>query len=338
MQLVLDTRGLVVGKRNGCFYLKTEAQSRTISPLKVSSIAVASYCVLSTSAILLAVEHQIPIYFLDSFGRVTARLGAASYGNDAALRRQQVLFRNTEAALKWCRELFAFKTTEQLQNVTLLGTRRSRFADEIAPLQVAMQEELKELEAIDSSDNHDSTVGTLAVKEALIARYYWQTLAVAMPPPFDFEGRSRRPAQDEFNAALNYCYGMLYSVVEAAIFSVGLDPYLGIWHADQYNKPTLSYDLIEPFRPWMDALLIEQCLDDELTEAMFETKDGGVWVAKKGKQHIIPLFHRYLNERCAFRENVTTRRNHIYRLAGNLREVIISSSSADSPSFGETNS
>ncbi len=68
---------------------------------------------------------------------------------------------------------------------------------------------------------------------------------------------------------------MLYTVVEAAIFSVGLDPYLGIWHADQYNKPTLSYDLIEPFRPWMDALLIEQCLDDELTEAMFETKDGG---------------------------------------------------------------
>ncbi len=206
MQLVLDTRGLVVGKRNGCFYLKTEAQSRTISPLKVSSIAVASYCVLSTSAILLAVEHQIPIYFLDSFGRVTARLGAASYGNDAALRRQQVLFRNTEAALKWCRELFAFKTTEQLQNVTLLGTRRSRFADEIAPLQVAMQEELKELEAIDSSDNHDSTVGTLAVKEALIARYYWQTLAVAHAATLDFEGRSRRPAQDEFNAALNYCY------------------------------------------------------------------------------------------------------------------------------------
>lgn len=42
---------------------------------------------------------------------------------------------------------------------------------------------------------------------------------------------------------------MLYSVVEAGLFTAGLDPYLGILHADAHKKPTLSFDLIEPFRP-----------------------------------------------------------------------------------------
>ncbi|WP_028668757.1 CRISPR-associated endonuclease Cas1 [Runella zeae] len=325
MQLVLDTHGLMVGKRNGCFHIKSKTHTRSISPLKVSSIAVASYCVLSTSAIMLAVEHQIPIYFLDTMGQVSARLGAASYGNHATLRRQQVHFVHVVGALKWCKTLFVLKTTEQLQNVALLRSRRSRFGEEIQPLQNAIERELSALRSTYHLDLEQAR-GQLASQEAIMARYYWQILAMTLPAPFDFDGRSRRPAQDNFNAALNYCYGMLYGMVETAIFSVGLDPYLGIWHADQYNKPTLSYDLIEPFRPWMDALLIGQVLDGQLTDDMFEHKDNGVWVAKKGKRYIIPLFHAYMNQRCAFRENITTRRNHIYRLAGQLKETIQHSS------------
>lgn len=323
MQLVLDTHGLLVGKRNGCFHIKSKTQTRSISPLKVSSIAVASYCVLSTSAILLAVEHQIPIYFMDTLGQVTARLGAASYGNAATLRRQQVLFRNTPAALGWCQALFTLKTTEQRQNLAHVALRRARHATELAPFQVAMATEQVALCALDAhAMPAEAFVTATSAREALLARYYWRALAVAMPPPFDFEGRSRQPAQDAFNAALNYAYGMLYGVVETAIFAAALDPYLGLWHADQYNKPTLSYDLIEPFRPWIDALLIDQILDGHLAETMFDQRDGGVFLNKKGKQHLIPLFHQYMQERCAFRENVASRRNHIYRLAGQLKEVI----------------
>lgn len=321
MQLVLDTHGLNVGKRNGCFFLKTKSETRIISPLKVSSIAVASYCVISTSAIQLAVSHQIPIYFLDSLGQVTARLGAASYGNDATLRRQQVYFRHSEAALQWCIQLFSLKTAEQLQNIALLMSRRSRFADKITPLQTAVQLELQNLEMLDTTQK-EVCLEQIAIKEALIARYYWQVMAIAMPSPFDFDGRSRQPAQDFFNAALNYAYGMLYGLVETALFSVALDPYLGLWHADQYNKPTLSYDLIEPFRPWIDALIVEQVLDEMLSEEMFDLRDGGVFLNKKGKQHLIPLFHQYMGERCEFRGSIATRRNHLYRFAGYLREQI----------------
>ena len=60
-----------------------------------------------------------------------------------------------------------------------------------------------------------------------------------------FEKRSRRPALDHFNSALNYLYGMTYGVVEGGIFAKGLDPFIGLLHTDQYNEPTLAFDLIE---------------------------------------------------------------------------------------------
>jgi len=35
------------------------------------------------------------------------------------------------------------------------------------------------------------------------------------------------PAKDEFNAMLNYGYGMLYGMIERSVVVAGLDPYIG---------------------------------------------------------------------------------------------------------------
>ena len=41
---------------------------------------------------------------------------------------------------------------------------------------------------------------------------------------------------------------MLYSLVERACIVAGLDPFVGFLHTDNYNKKSLVFDLIEPFR------------------------------------------------------------------------------------------
>ena len=55
---------------------------------------------------------------------------------------------------------------------------------------------------------------------------------------------------------------MLYAVVEGGLFASGLDPHLGILHADEYNKPTLAFDMIEPFRP-MDRSIAHPAMPGE---------------------------------------------------------------------------
>lgn len=319
MQLVLDTRGLTMQKRNGCFLLKTEQHERIISPLKVSSIAVASSCAISSQAIQLAIDHQIPIYFLNPLGKVQGQLWSAHFGPLAELRRQQVLFAQHPAATAWVIDLYRHKTQQQLQVMRFLQNRRPSQSAALTARMEAMQLLADDL-AQHQHTHLDSCADTLRGIEGSIARHYWASLALALPDAYSFDTRNRHPATDSFNAALNYAYGMLYTTVETALFAAGLDPYLGIFHADQYAKPTLSYDLIEPFRPWADRLVIELCLADEWPAAAFARTDDTVRLDKPGKQLLIPRLNAFMLEKADFMDRRAPRRTLIFQFAGLLAD------------------
>ena len=73
-----------------------------------------------------------------------------------------------------------------------------------------------------------------------------------IPAEMRFEARSQHPAKDIVNAMLNYGYGLLYNKIEGSLIKVGIDPYVGILHRDDYNRPVLAYDVIELYRVWVD--------------------------------------------------------------------------------------
>lgn len=322
MQLILDTRGIVVRQRNGCFHLKTEKYERLIGVQKVSSVLITTHCVLTTAAIRLAVQHSIPIYFLDGFGRVEARLWSPSFGRLSTLRRQQVLFATALPASRWVIGLFELKIKQQTRLLSWLANRKPGRNELIAATTLAMEQQGAKLKTLSHELLAEVGPSLLGI-EGVAARYYWEELAECLPVEYRFEDRNRQPARDAFNAAINYIYGMLYTYVETALFSVGLDPYLGILHADQYDKPTLSYDLIEPFRPWADRVVVEAILSGEVALDFFDQKDGAVLLGKKGKQFFIPRFNTYMAQIGEFENQKTSRKNHINRFAGQLVEILL---------------
>ena len=105
MQLVLNTNGLTVKKRNNAFYIIGKEGRRLISPKRVTSIAVTADCLLSAAAIRLAAQHKIPIYFFNRSGMADARLWAANFGSIATIRRRQVLLAETPEATQKMRQL-----------------------------------------------------------------------------------------------------------------------------------------------------------------------------------------------------------------------------------------
>lgn len=83
--------------------------------------------------------------------------------------------------------------------------------------------------------------------EAQAARKYWPAL---MGPDF------RRDQQAEgANAMLNYGYTVMRSMVARSIIGSGLHPTIGLHHHNQYNSFALADDMVEPFRPLVDALV-----------------------------------------------------------------------------------
>jgi len=86
--------------------------------------------------------------------------------------------------------------------------------------------------------------------EARAAVYYWQN-AFPMIPNFI---RSRDGVSP--NNLLNYGYAILRAIVARALVSSGLLTTLGIHHRNKYNPFCLADDVMEPYRPYVDRLVM----------------------------------------------------------------------------------
>jgi CRISPR-associated protein Cas1 len=87
--------------------------------------------------------------------------------------------------------------------------------------------------------------------EARAAAYYWKNMFPAVP---DFvRGREGIPP----NNLLNYGYAILRAVVARSLVGSGLLPTFGIHHHNKYNAYCLADDIMEPYRPFVDKLVIE---------------------------------------------------------------------------------
>ncbi|MEM1123772.1 MAG: CRISPR-associated endonuclease Cas1, partial [Bacteroidota bacterium] len=90
MQLVLDTNGLSLKKRNNSFWIVSKKHRRVISPHRVSSIAVIRDCLISTAAMRLAIKHKIPIFLFNYAGKAEGSLWSPYFGSIATIRRNQL--------------------------------------------------------------------------------------------------------------------------------------------------------------------------------------------------------------------------------------------------------
>lgn len=87
--------------------------------------------------------------------------------------------------------------------------------------------------------------------EARAAVYYWQN-AFPMIENFTRSREGKIP-----NNLLNYGYAILRAIVARALVSSGLLTTLGIHHRNKYNAFCLADDIMEPYRPYVDRLVMQ---------------------------------------------------------------------------------
>jgi CRISPR-associated protein Cas1 len=104
---------------------------------------------------------------------------------------------------------------------------------------------------------------------------------------------------------------MLRNQVETAILSFGLDPALGCMHRDGYKLPSLVFDLMEPYRPFTDRLLIEAVLNKKLTDAMETDELGNRTISRPGRIKLINLFNEKLHKMGVYNKAKTSLLNLI---------------------------
>ncbi len=126
--------------------------------------------------------------------------------------------------------------------------------------------------------------------EARAARAYWGAL---------FNDFKRADFDDRQNAALNYGYAVVRACLARSLSAVGLIPAFGLHHVSVTNAFNLADDLIEPFRPFVDYMVLKRfgsapVSDEEMTredrqimaqapfeEVVYETETTNLLVASE---------------------------------------------------------
>lgn len=105
--------------------------------------------------------------------------------------------------------------------------------------------------------------------EGRAAAFYWKNI---------FEGKidgdfTRGRFDEEPNNLLNYGYAVLRAVVARSLVATGLLPTLGIHHHNRYNAFCLADDVMEPYRPFVDSVVMDIVNDfDDLSVLTAEIK------------------------------------------------------------------
>ncbi len=95
------------------------------------------------------------------------------------------------------------------------------------------------------------TSGDTKNHEARAAAYYWETLLQS-------HDNFKRERFGEYpNNFFNYTYAILRAIVARNLVGSGLLPTLGIHHKNKYNAFCLADDIMEPYRPYADRLVLE---------------------------------------------------------------------------------
>ena len=184
------------------------------------------------------------------------------------IRRAQALAITNGLDLAIARELIASKLDGQCKNL------------------VRLDAELRDFDALrDSLHSADSIEKVRTIEANAAANYFtaWKNVEIrfrerdlAKIPTRWLRTDSRasvltgapRAATSPLNAMRNYLFACAESEARLALLAQGLDPTLGVLHADQRNRDSLALDAMEPVRGDVDAFLL-----DLLEDRVFSARD-----------------------------------------------------------------
>jgi CRISPR-associated protein Cas1 len=119
--------------------------------------------------------------------------------------------------------------------------------------------------------------------EGAAANYYFSALAALAPDSLKFHGRNRRPPRDPLNAVLSLGYTLLHAEAVLGAHALGLDPWIGFYHAPAFGRESLASDLVELLRAEVDAWALFQFNRQNLRAEDFSMNPDGCFLGKAGR-------------------------------------------------------
>lgn len=295
MELILNTYGVSLNRDNEGFVIITSDGRQRIPVAGIDSIQISRGAQITSDAVMLAVEHEIEVMFMDRSGNPIGRIWSPKYGSISTIRKGQLNFVYSHDAVEWIKDVLLKKIENQQALMLLFNT--DSHPDVPTDKNISRLEDYRsKIRALDGDIVND-IAPMLRGWEGQASRIYFSTINAFLPEALRFVNRSQHPALDVANAFLNYGYGVLYGRIEGALIKAGIDPYIGVLHRDDYNRPVLVYDVIEMYRIWVDYVVYTLLAQNVITDEFYAVhEDGSYWLEALGRRVLIQSLNDYMDE------------------------------------------
>jgi len=262
--LYVTEPGAQIEKEYGRFLVaKGDDVLLAVPAVRVTHVVLVGSVDVTTPAMVALLGAGIGLTLISATGKLLGRL-VPGEGYNIGLRHLQYQRASDPA---FCLAVSRAYVRGKLSNYRTLARRMARGHTQVnAALAERITACLKQLDGV-------ADLPTLRGVEGEGSRAYFAVLRQALEPDVGFQKRERRPPPDPTNALLSLGYTFLMENLMTACEVVGLDPYDGFFHADQYGRPALALDLMEEFR----GVVVDSVVLNVLNHHILETSDFEPW-------------------------------------------------------------
>jgi CRISPR-associated protein Cas1 len=270
----------------------------------VEAIVCMSYLGCSPALMGKCAAKLIPISFISPQGKFLAKISGETRGN-VFLRVAQI-DRFRESALTLAQNSMAAKFANCISVI-----RRSRHDNPALREDEGLSRVVDMLqEGITAVYEADSLETVLGIEGNCAKAYFGVFGKLFTCPNVTFAYRSKRPPLDPVNAVLSFLYTLYTNEFAAALETVGLDSYIGFYHALRSGRSSLACDLVEEARCHVERQTITMFNLGILSEKDFDRQlSGAVWLNDDGRKKVLTkwqekkrtdFMHPYLKQKIQF--------------------------------------
>ncbi len=151
---------------------------------------------------------------------------------------------------------------------------------------------------IKSLSNDSSSIETIRGMEGGAASTFFSVYVLLFDKSLNFCNRNRRPPLDPVNAMLSLCYTLVHYEVVREIELIGLDPTIGFYHEFEYGRESLACDIVELFRPYVEAFVFRIFNEKIFTEDDFVNNDkkAGCYLKKESREKFYFTYEEWVKD------------------------------------------
>lgn len=262
-----------------------DKKKTTLPAAQISDVIVVGQGNITTQALHLLMDLQIPVHYLTSNGRYKGSLTSGRRHSFQTWNLHYHYASDPELSLKVAKNIITGKILNQRNTLLRYHYRRGMRDNILAETAAELKDLLTQLSWCKEIDQVRGV-------EGIAAKSYFRAFASIIQPPWQFKERNRRPPKDPVNAMLSFGYTLLLGSVVTAILIAGLDPCVGFVHPEYRGRPSLALDLMEEFRASVvDRMVLSVCGQMLLNPQDFEGRGGeGVIMTADARKRFLKFY------------------------------------------------